>query len=273
MNRLRTIRHILALAGSESATSHRSADGRVKRIIRALPIATVAQASRSYISRLLRGGKLGLGLFACLCFSTVVAHAQASNFDATWLSGLPTSDWNTAANWVPAAGPPIVPTGTASFGVSGTVAITVSSNSSVGMLQFNPVAPAYSFTIGPFHHFTITGGGISNLSTNIPTFNATEAQIIFLSGSAANSVIKINGANISFLGASTAGTATITTNTGGETSFAGTSTGDEARFITNAGGTVDISNLTAGSVMTAGSIEGAGTHNLGANALTAAGTA
>src|SRR5262245_34271416 len=47
------------------------------------------------------------------------------------------------------------------------------------------------------------------------------------------------------------------------------SNGGNARFITNAGGTVDISGLSSGqSGITAGSIEGAGTYQLGSKALT-----
>jgi autotransporter-associated beta strand protein len=68
---------------------------------------------------------------------------------------------------------------------------------------------------------------------------------------------------------STAASATITNNNGGTTLFYDGS-GGSARLIANAGGTFDFSGLpTAGT--TAGSIEGAGRFNLGANTLTVGG--
>ena len=86
-----------------------------------------------------------------------------------------------------------------------------------------------------------------------------------------------NSARTNFFQGSSAGNATIITDVGGVTSFFGESTGGNAAFITNAGGIVDISGL--GTFpdggggpnvpgMTAGSIEGAGTYNLGSKELT-----
>ena len=86
-----------------------------------------------------------------------------------------------------------------------------------------------------------------------------------------------NNADTSFFQGSTAGNATITTNAGGVTSFFGESTGGNATLVTNASGIVDISGLgtfpDGGSVanvpgMTAGSIAGAGTYDLGSKQLT-----
>ena len=47
------------------------------------------------------------------------------------------------------------------------------------------------------------------------------------------------GGTTEFRNSSSAGTATITTNSGGQTQFFNTSTGGQASFVTNAGGTVD----------------------------------
>ena len=86
-----------------------------------------------------------------------------------------------------------------------------------------------------------------------------------------------NNGNTNFFQGSSAGNATITTNAGGVTSFFGESTGGNATLITNASGIVDISGLgtfpDGGSVanvpgMTAGSIAGAGTYDLGSKQLT-----
>jgi hypothetical protein len=59
----------------------------------------------------------------------------------------------------------------------------------------------------------------------------------------------------------------LATNSGGLTQFFDVSTGGNAAFITAAGGLVDISGLTSAG-MTAGSIAGAGTYNLGSKELT-----
>jgi outer membrane autotransporter protein len=245
MNRPRTIRHILA--SYESASSRKPANDRVKRIIRGLPIATAAQASRSYISRLLRGGIMELVLFACLSFSTVVTHGQ----DATWAQNPANDLWNNSANWA-SVPPGLVPHTIAAFGASNITAITVTDMfdpTSVGTLQFNPGAPAYSFLIPSGNAFVLFGSGIVNLPSNTPTFIISGGEFIFQNGTAANSVI---------------------TNNGGDLFFVGASTGGQAQFITNAGGRFDISDLSTGG-MTAGSIAGAGTYNLGTNTLTVGG--
>jgi hypothetical protein len=227
-------------------------------------------------------------LLASLCFSAVatlvpnVAHPQ----DATWIGA--TTDWNTDTNWTPA----IVPLNTATFSNTGVTNLTISSNTSINTIQFNAAAPAYSFTINPFTIFSINGAGISNSSAFAPTFTNNLGLMFFNSGTAANAAITNNG-GISFLGSSsagnstiinngggptlvsfsdtsTAGNATITTNGGALTQFTSNSDGGNARFITNAGGTVDFSGssgpLGDGNI-SAGSIEGAGTYQLGTNRL------
>jgi outer membrane autotransporter protein len=182
----------------------------------------------------------GLVLLVGVWLGTVAAHAQ----NASWLLSPGSRDWNTAANWALAT----VPTGIATFGASNRKTITLSNNASVGTLQFDAGAPAYSFNLSGLS-LTITGAGIVNNSSNLPTFSTGGTSILI------------------FQTVSTAANATITTNSGGKTDFFNTSTGDQARFITNAGGTMDISGLTSGG-MTAGSIKGAGTYRLGSKALT-----
>jgi autotransporter-associated beta strand protein len=97
----------------------------------------------------------------------------------------------------------------------------------------------------------------------------------FLEGSSAGNAVITNNGDLSFnervlIGAaSTAGSATIITNSGGIVRFFGNASGGNARFITNAGGTFDISNASSGTGT--GSIEGAGTHLLGAKTLTVGG--
>ena len=236
-----------------------------KIFVMAMPIVTVAQASRSYISRMLRDGVSMLLVGAWL--GTVAAHAQ----DATWSATPGSSDWNTAANWVPATGPATVPTGTATFGLSTTTTITFSNGTSIDTLQFNAGAPAYTFNlIG--NSCAINGTGIVNNSSNAPAINNSGGRLFFDTSTAGNATVTTNSGGVTnFSDTATAGNATIITNSGGDTAFNEESTGGQARFITNAGGTVDLSDLVFAVGMTAGSIEGAGTYKLGSKALTVGG--
>src|SRR6266436_8940635 len=195
------------------------------------------------------GGAMRAHLLTTTAAVALLAALPARAQDATWSTAPGSSNFNTAANWTPAT----VPTGTAFFGASSTTSIAFQAftTTSVGTLQFNPGAPAYSFTTenGFSTSISITGTGIVNNSSNAPTF------------------IIGNQANIFFRNTSTAGSAIIITTAGGLTAFVDSATGGDARFITNAGGAFDITSLSSGR-MTAGSIEGAGTFSLGPNQLT-----
>ena len=223
-----------------------------------------------------------LVLLVGVFLGTVAAHAQS-----TWLSNPGSSDWNTATNWVPAA----IPTnGTAAFDVSNTTTVTFSAlHTSVGTFQFNALAPAYSFNLSG-QTLTFNGTGISDQSSNSPSFSITNGTLTFAGASpntagdatiintggltlfaetatAGTAVITNNGGTTEFEDVSTAGHSTIATNSTGVTFFTDTSTGGQARFITNSGGILDISELSTDG-MTAGSIEGAGSYRLGSKALT-----
>ena len=155
-------------------------------------------------------------------------------------------NWNTASNWTPSTG---VPTGIAEFGSATTTTLTFSNSASVGTLQFDAGAPAYSFNLATSSVFNITGAGIVNNSSNVVTLTTS------------------NGGGLQFQNSSTAGSSILITGSGGTTLFGNTSTGGQARAITSAGGIFDISGLTSGG-MTIGSIEGAGTYKLGSKVLT-----
>jgi autotransporter-associated beta strand protein/T5SS/PEP-CTERM-associated repeat protein len=216
-----------------------------------------------------RGTFSRAALLGSVCFSAVAilvpnaTHAQ----DATWVGA--TSDWNTPLNWTPA----IVPLNTATFSNTGVTNVSISGPAtSIGTIQFTAAAPAYSFAVN-FTLFEINGSGIVNNSAFAPSFTNNGAITFTNSSSAGNSAIINNGGGptlVSFTDTSTAGNATITTNGGAQTQFTSNSDGGNARFITNAGGTVDFSGssgpLGDGNI-SAGSIEGAGTYQLGTNRL------
>jgi autotransporter-associated beta strand protein len=187
---------------------------------------------------LFRAGWAALLAGSALIAASLPTVAQ----DATWLANPGSNLYNAFANWTPAT----VPTGTASFGASNTTSLSFEDDATVGGWTFNAGAVAYTFNNS--HHLLFDGAGI-----------------VINGGSVA--IVNNSGGTTTFSNASTAGNATITTNSGGGVFFTGTSNGGQAIFTTNAGGVFDMSQLTS-SGTTAGSIAGAGSYFLGANALT-----
>jgi autotransporter-associated beta strand protein len=201
-----------------------------------------------------REARAVIALLAGLCLGALIIHAQ----DATWKDGGGTELglWNAHQNW----GQPgnAIPTGTAIFQTHEPMSVTISLTdqhlnppTNIGTIQFDPGALAYSFTNNTT--FNITSGGIVNNSASQQTF--------------------INNSLLNFDNSSTAGNTLpptiIDTTKGGLASFFGSSTVGLARFVTESGGVVDISGLAATTTgTTAGSIEGAGTYNLGSEELT-----
>jgi autotransporter-associated beta strand protein len=129
---------------------------------------------------------------------------------------------------------------------------------------------------------TYTGGTTINAGTlqlgTVGSTGAIQGSVTVGAGSAFSLVDANTGGITSiwnsgttdFRNGTSAGSATVTTDTGGTTAFHDSSNGGSARFITNAGGAFDISGLTAAG-MTAGSIEGAGNYFLGSKQLTVGG--
>jgi fibronectin-binding autotransporter adhesin len=252
MNTRRTIGEVPGSSGSVS--SRGPAEDRVNGAVIVdwagmisgdAPIVRRAQTICRSLTQRLRNSALTLLFSACLC--TVGAYAG----NATWNgSG---SAWQTAGNWSPNG----APTGIATFGTASITAITSNATiTNIDTLQFSSGAPAYSFAIitpGSMPGFNINGTGIVNSSSNAPTFTVAGA-------------LHFTSSN----GTTSAGNSTITTNSTGSVVFMNTSLGGQARFITNAGGIFDISGLSSVGT-TAGSIEGAGTYQLGSKALTVGG--
>jgi autotransporter-associated beta strand protein len=176
------------------------------------------------------------------CSAAIAAALPAVAQDATWDANPGSGIYNAFANWTPA----VVPSGTASFGISNTTSLSFEDDASASGWTFNAGASAYSFNNN--HHLEFDGAGI-----------------VIDGGSVA--IINNAGGITTFNNSSTAGNAAITNNSGGGVFFAGTGSGGQAIFVTNAGGVFDISQLTSGGT-TAGSIAGAGNYFLGANALT-----
>ncbi|VXC34499.1 MULTISPECIES: autotransporter domain-containing protein [unclassified Bosea (in: a-proteobacteria)] len=233
---------------------------------------------------------LDAGIMACL---SVSGSAQAAGTDATWLYNPPGANTNEGQNWSTGT----VPTGTGYFGTSARTEYYMFSTH--GGFTFNADAPAYRFR----GSITFDGAGIVNNSSNTQTFEVFRFNGMYFlnSASAGNAHITSDGAvvfrgtstaadsNISsrdlrfqddstagnatirpyslalFEGHSTAGDATIIVGFSTAVSFSEYSTGGNARFVVS-GELAILSLTTAG--MTAGSIEGAGTVELGSKQLT-----
>src|SRR5258708_19012672 len=136
----------------------------------------------------------GSGLLQNLVAATlihVLVFPAARAQDATWLGGL-SADWNNPTNWSTGA----QPSGTARFGASSQSLLQFSSTTtptSIGALQLNPGAPAYSYNLNN-NTLQINGAGISNNSSSAPTFNVGgDATLSFLNSTAGNAVINNNG--------------------------------------------------------------------------------
>lgn len=137
-------------------------------------------------------GRLSLrSLLAGGLLTVAAAGAYAQN--ATW-QPVPTVlgpvaatfDFNANPNWTPA----IVPTGTASFGVTIGPNISFSAASTtLGGFTFNAGAPAYTFNM-PANLLTMNGTGIVNNSSNKPTFSlngsgSPQTMLTFTNGATA----------------------------------------------------------------------------------------
>ena len=130
-------------------------------------------------------------------------------------------------------------------------------------LNFNNSSTAGSATI-----LNLTLLGFYDTSKAGTATITNKATLAFYDNSSAENATIINGDSLTFRGFSSAGTATITTLMGATTQFISAGKSDGARFITEAGGVLDISDPTGFASMTAGSIEGAGSHVIGAKTFT-----
>ncbi len=206
-------------------------------------------------------------LLAGTCFAAFSARAQ----DATWV-GTTSGEWTLANNWSPNSA---VPSGTATFtNNNAPTSVTISNSTSIGGLEFDANAPAYSFEVDNAGlnnpTFTINNAGIVNNSAFAPTITVDSgASLEFINAADAGNAIIVNNGTTGFNGTSTADGATLYNN--GEMIFAGNSTGGNATMIIGTNGVVDFSTDTGPSSnnQTAiGSIQGSGTILLGSTQLT-----
>src|SRR5947207_10489184 len=104
-------------------------------------------------------------LFVTVAMLLLLLSSTSSTFadSATWKMSPATGDWNHAANWTP----PTIPNGpsdTATFAASNTIGVSLSANTEVNGIVFNPSASAFTITAAPTLRLTISGTGITNNS-------------------------------------------------------------------------------------------------------------
>ena len=151
---------------------------------------------------------------------------------------------------------------------AGTAAIT---NTFGAALTFNAASTAGGAVI------TNSNGTVDfNNSATAGSSTITNNVVVRFSNTstAGSSVITNNSGAVSFLDATTAGSAAIINNGIGTVRFGGTSTAGNAAITNNSGGVVDFSASSGPNSdhkLSAGSIAGAGTFQLGSNQLTVGG--
>jgi autotransporter-associated beta strand protein len=158
------------------------------------------------------------------------------------------------------------------FNSSSAGTASINNNAGIGgagsTLFFDSSTAANAIIINKASSSTSNGGGVTLFQDNSSAGTAS----ITNAGATVNGAL---GGSTTFTGNSSAGSAELINNPGsnggqgGTTYFEGSADGGTARAINNAGALFDISLLNGG--MHIGSIEGAGTYNLGSNTLTIVG--
>src|SRR5262245_15121787 len=89
--------------------------------------------------------------------ASAMSVPATAHVNGTWTG--PGAEWTTGTNW---SSSPTVPDNIATFTNNGApTSVTISNTTSIGTIQFNAAAPAYSFTVN-FAIFEINGSGIVN---------------------------------------------------------------------------------------------------------------
>lgn len=192
-----------------------------------------------------------------LTFAFILSAQTSDAGSATWNLNPSSGDWNTAANWTPA----LVPNGpgsVATFALSNTTDVSLSVNTEVNGIAFNPGASAFTIIASPRLILTISGFGIANNSGVVQDFmttidgNGQTGTINFTNNATAGNstsftneggmLVGAPGTATNFSNNSNAGSATITNNggtfvnaQGGITNFAGAATAANATIFNRGG--------------------------------------
>jgi len=105
-------------------------------------------------------------------FFLMLSIQTSMSGSATWKANPASGDWNTATNWRPQT-VPNDPSDTATFKLSNTTNASISLNTEVNDIVFNPGASAFTITAGPTLTLTVGGAGIANNSGIAENFVTT----------------------------------------------------------------------------------------------------
>src|SRR5438093_10763619 len=106
----------------------------------AIPMNTTKPSPRRAIARLLRR-QGALALLSALIISLTIQSLHAGS--AAWNLNPTSGDWNTAANWTPAT-VPNGPSDTATFAVSNTTDVSLSTDTEVNGIVFSAGGSAFA---------------------------------------------------------------------------------------------------------------------------------
>ena len=161
-----------------------------------------------------------LAAFALLLVTPSI-HAGS----ATWKLNPGNGDWNTATNWTPNT-VPSGPSDAATFAASNTTNVSLSANTEVSGVVFNPGASAFTISPNPGTTLTISGAGITNNSGTTQNF-VCSADTNFNHGFLVFSNNATAGSNTTITNKVAVGALTY----GGETNFDGNSNAGSATVI------------------------------------------
>ena len=178
---------------------------------------------------------------------------------ATWNMNPTSGDWNTASNWTPNT-VPNGPSDLATFDASNITTASISADTEVNGIMFNPTGSAFTITVGSTSQLTLSGLGITNDSgvtqtiVNAVDFAGNAGLTNFTNAAHAGDCAFINNpsgayrspaSGTQFFGNSTAGSGSFSNNggegdgaLGGFTQFFDTSTAGNGTFVTSGAGWV-----------------------------------
>lgn len=183
------------------------------------------------LSRKLRASAVAAVLTICAAFADPKTSSAAS---ATWSTNPPSSDWNSASNWMPMT-VPNGPSDNATFQTSNQRFVSLSADTEVNGIIFDSGASPFEIVNGSAITFTISGTGVTNSSGIIQNFFIS-GHMAFTNASRAGDFTSFdNLATITFSNSASAGSATFVGYPNSAIIFSGSSTADSANVTLQGG--------------------------------------
>jgi autotransporter-associated beta strand protein len=176
------------------------------------------------LSRKLRAPAVAAVLTICAAFADPKTSSAAS---ATWSTNPPSSDWNSASNWVPMT-VPNGPSDNATFQTSNQRFVSLSADTEVNGIIFDSGASPFEIVNGSAITFTISGTGVTNSSGIIQNFFISGHMAFTNASSAGDFTSFDNLATITFSNSASAGSATFVGYPNSAITFSGSSTAGSA---------------------------------------------